>query len=173
MDRGTDACAYLSNEVVPLRLGYIGVVNRCQQDIAQRRSIREARAAENEFFRHHPAYAEVQHKCGVEALGWTVSRILGDHIADVLPTLAEKVSKRREAASREMKELGEGRPDDPGLQSSFVLEKLHAFRCVPYTGSHTTAFAWWTLFLKDFARRISPPRVPRFQSPISTPFNFS
>lgn len=30
MDRGTDACAYLRGEVVPLKLGYIGVVNRSQ-----------------------------------------------------------------------------------------------------------------------------------------------
>eukprot|EP00982_Pelagococcus_subviridis_P014882 31364-Pelagococcus_subviridis.AAC.13 len=33
----------------------------------------------------------------------------------------------------------------------------------PYTGSHTTALAWWTPFLKDFSRCISPPN-PRFQS---------
>jgi predicted NAD/FAD-binding protein len=41
----------------------------------------------------------------------------------------------------------------------------------PYTGSHTTALAWWTPFLKDFSRCISPPN-PRFQSRhTSTPFN--
>ena len=47
-------------------------------------------------------------------------------------------------------------------------------RCVlSHTSPHTTPFAWWTPILKDFARRISPPRVPRFQSPPSTPFNFN
>jgi methionyl-tRNA synthetase len=40
----------------------------------------------------------------------------------------------------------------------------------PHTGPHTTASAWWTPILKDFARRISPP-TPRFQSPPSTPFD--
>ena len=42
-----------------------------------------------------------------------------------------------------------------------------------HTGSHTTASAWWTPFLKDFLSwRFSPPRVPRFQSRhTSTPFN--
>ena len=34
-----------------------------------------------------------------------------------------------------------------------------------HTGPHTTPFAWCTSILKDFSRRISPPRVPRFQSP--------
>ena len=127
MDRGTDAVAYLRGEVVLLRLGYIGVVNRCQQDIAQRRSIREARASEAEFFRHHPAYAEVIDKCGTEALGWTVSRILADHIADLLPALSDKIATRRAEAQRELVSLGEGRPEDPSRQSAMVLEKLHGY----------------------------------------------
>jgi dynamin 1-like protein len=127
MDRGTDAVACIRGEVVPLRLGYIGVVNRCQQDIAQRRSIREARASEAEFFRHHPAYAEVIDKCGTEALGWSVSRILADHIAELLPALSDKIATRRAEAQRELKSLGEGRPEDVGRQSAMVLEKLHGY----------------------------------------------
>eukprot|EP00982_Pelagococcus_subviridis_P007922 30780-Pelagococcus_subviridis.AAC.1 len=43
-------------------------------------------------------------------------------------------------------------------------------RRVLYTGPHTTASAWCTPILKDFARRFSPP-TPRFQSPTSAPFN--
>lgn len=31
MDRGTNACNFLLGKVVPLRLGYVGVVNRCQE----------------------------------------------------------------------------------------------------------------------------------------------
>ena len=31
MDRGTDARNLLLGKVVPLRLGYVGVVNRCQE----------------------------------------------------------------------------------------------------------------------------------------------
>ena len=34
-----------------------------------------------------------------------------------------------------------------------------------HTGPHTTAFAWCAPFLKGFCRRLSPPRVPRFQNP--------
>lgn len=136
MDRGTDALAYIRNEVVPLRLGYVGVVNRCQQDIAQRRSIREARASEAEFFRHHPAYAEVAANCGTEALGWTVSRILGDHIAELLPALQDKLVARKNDAARELASLGDGRPDDPAGQAAMVLEKLHG-----YAASFTKAVA--------------------------------
>ena len=59
MDRGTDAVGVLKNEVVPLRLGYIGVVNRSQADIAGRRSMHDARIAEGAFFEQHPEYLEV------------------------------------------------------------------------------------------------------------------
>lgn len=94
------------------------MVNRCQQDIAQRRSIREARASEQEFFRHHPAYAEVAAKCGTKALGRTVSRILAEHVADLLPSLQDKIVSRRNEASRELAALGNGRPDDPAGQAA-------------------------------------------------------
>jgi len=58
MDRGTDAAAVLRNEVLPLRLGHLGVVNRSQHDLNMHRSMSAARAAEAEFFADHPAYSE-------------------------------------------------------------------------------------------------------------------
>ena len=33
MDPGTDAADVLNNQVIPLKLGYVGVVNRGQRDI--------------------------------------------------------------------------------------------------------------------------------------------
>ncbi len=68
MDRGTDASAILRNEVVPLRLGYIGMVNRSQADINTRRSIRDAIAAETAFFEQHPSYQEVRSLCICEGI---------------------------------------------------------------------------------------------------------
>ena len=59
MDRGTDAVAVLRNEAVPLALGFVGVVLRSQEDIANRRSMADARGAERAFFESHPEYMEV------------------------------------------------------------------------------------------------------------------
>ncbi|KAH8492565.1 hypothetical protein H0E87_021950 [Populus deltoides] len=53
MDRGTDARNLLLGKVIPLRLGYVGVVNRSQEDIILNRSIKDALAAEL-FFRSRP-----------------------------------------------------------------------------------------------------------------------
>ena len=43
MDRGTNASHILRNQLIPLRLGYVGVVNRCQEDINQKLSMAAAR----------------------------------------------------------------------------------------------------------------------------------
>eukprot|EP00063_Salmo_salar_P083845 XP_014058680.1 PREDICTED: dynamin-2-like [Salmo salar] len=50
MDEGTDAKDILENKLLPLRRGYIGVVNRSQKDIDGRKDIRAALAAERKFF---------------------------------------------------------------------------------------------------------------------------
>lgn len=42
MDAGTDAFDVLSGRVIPVKLGIIGVVNRSQQDIQQRKPIDKA-----------------------------------------------------------------------------------------------------------------------------------
>ena len=59
MDRGTNARAYLKNEVVPLKLGYIGVVNRCQADITGKVSMEKARSAEGDFFESRKEYTDI------------------------------------------------------------------------------------------------------------------
>ena len=56
------------------------MVNRCQEDINQRRSIRDALASEAAFFQSHPEYAAVASRCSTSALSHTVSSILSAHI---------------------------------------------------------------------------------------------
>uniref|UniRef100_A0A673VYS7 dynamin GTPase n=1 Tax=Salmo trutta TaxID=8032 RepID=A0A673VYS7_SALTR len=94
MDEGTDAKDILENKLLPLRRGYIGVVNRSQKDIDGRKDIRAALAAERKFFLSHPGYRHMAERMGTPhlqkqlnqvreystSLGWTlrsVSRALG------------------------------------------------------------------------------------------------
>ena len=46
MDRGTDAKRMILNQDIPLRLGYVGVKNRAQEDIENQLPLREAIAKE-------------------------------------------------------------------------------------------------------------------------------
>ena len=52
MDPGTDASEMLQNRVIPLRRGYVGVVNRGQRE--RRASL--ALKREQQFFKGHAAY---------------------------------------------------------------------------------------------------------------------
>ena len=54
MDSGTDASDILANKVVPLRRGYIAVMNRSQKDIQDDAPIRQGLAKEQGFFQAHP-----------------------------------------------------------------------------------------------------------------------
>ena len=52
MDKGTDALDIFEGKLLPLKLGYIGVVNRSQNDINGKTSITESLRKEKEFFRY-------------------------------------------------------------------------------------------------------------------------
>lgn len=75
MDKGTDALDILLGRVIPLRLGYIGVVNRSQQDIIQKKPIRMALKAEAEYFSTHPLYKSVANRCGTPYLAKTLNKV--------------------------------------------------------------------------------------------------
>ena len=63
-DAGTDAIDILAGRVIPLRLGYVPVVNRGQRDIDTSKPIQQALDAERNFFEHHPAYQGKAPYCG-------------------------------------------------------------------------------------------------------------
>ncbi len=87
MDPGTDASEMLSNRVIPLRRGYVGVINRGQRDISQKRSIREGLKKETEFFKNHPGYRGLSSRCGTGTLAKMLNSILMHHIRDCLPEI--------------------------------------------------------------------------------------
>lgn len=68
MDAGTNALDILSGRSYPLKLGFIGVVNRSQQDILTNKPMSNALESENEFFNQHPAYRSVASRCGTQYL---------------------------------------------------------------------------------------------------------
>ena len=58
----------LAGRVIPLRLGYVPVVNRGQRDIDSKKSIAAALQYEREFFENHPAYKGKAQYCGTPFL---------------------------------------------------------------------------------------------------------
>ncbi|XP_043709666.1 dynamin-related protein 3A-like isoform X3 [Telopea speciosissima] len=107
MDRGTDARNFLLGKVIPLRLGYVGVVNRSQEDIIQNRSIKDALAYEENFFRSRPVYNGLADRCGIPQLAKKLNQILIQHIKTVLPGLKSRISSALVAVAKEHASFGE------------------------------------------------------------------
>ncbi|CAI0556968.1 unnamed protein product [Linum tenue] len=107
MDRGTDARNLLLGKVIPLRLGYVGVVNRSQEDINLNRTIKDALAAEERFFRSHPVYNSLADRCGIPQLAKKLNHILVQHIKGILPVLKSRISDALVSVAKEHASYGE------------------------------------------------------------------
>lgn len=68
MDEGTDVVDILAGRIIPLRLGYVPVVNRGQRDIENKKKIQAALEAEKNFFENHKAYRNKAAYCGTPYL---------------------------------------------------------------------------------------------------------
>ncbi|XP_038700421.1 dynamin-related protein 3B-like isoform X1 [Tripterygium wilfordii] len=107
MDRGTNACNFLLGRVIPLRLGYVGVVNRSQEDINENRSIKEALAHEERFFCDHHVYNGLRDCCGIPQLAKKLNQILEQHIQRELPSLRAELNSRKIIVAEELQIYGE------------------------------------------------------------------
>lgn len=106
MDKGTDALEILTGQLLPLKLGYVGVVNRSQLDIQSRKRISDALKSETEFFSNHQLYRSIASQCGTPYLVKLLNRVLMDHIRACLPELKARISKLLADAQREMDSYG-------------------------------------------------------------------
>jgi replication fork clamp-binding protein CrfC len=68
MDDGTDVVDILAGRVIPLRLGYVPVVNRGQREIENQKKISSALEKEKGFFENHSAYRSKAQYCGTPFL---------------------------------------------------------------------------------------------------------
>ncbi|KAG6417439.1 hypothetical protein SASPL_119598 [Salvia splendens] len=126
MDRGTDACNFLLGKVIPLRLGYVGVVNRSQEDIMSRRTIKDALVAEEKFFRSRHVYNDLADRCGVPQLAKKLNQILVRHIKTVLPGLKTRISAALVTVAKEHASYGEITESKAG-QGALLLNILSKY----------------------------------------------
>ncbi|XP_029941146.1 dynamin-1a isoform X6 [Salarias fasciatus] len=139
MDEGTDAKDILENKLLPLRRGYIGVVNRSQKDIDGKKDINAAMAAERKFFLSHPAYRHLADRMGTPYLQKTLNQQLTNHIRDTLPGLRAKLQSQLLSIEKEVEEYKNFRPDDPSRKTKALLQMVQQFsvdfdKCIEGSG---------------------------------------
>ncbi|XP_046972828.1 dynamin isoform X1 [Vanessa cardui] len=124
MDEGTDARDVLENKLLPLRRGYIGVVNRSQKDIDGRKDISAALAAERKFFLSHPSYRHIADRLGTPYLQRVLNQQLTNHIRDTLPGLRDKLQKQLLTLEKDVEQYKHFRPDDPSIKTKAMLQMI-------------------------------------------------
>ncbi|THC91066.1 hypothetical protein EYZ11_009473 [Aspergillus tanneri] len=127
MDHGTNAMDILSGRVYPLKLGFIGVVNRSQQDIQSGKSLSEALHAEVEFFRHHPAYRNMANRCGTQYLAKTLNGTLMSHIRDRLPDIKARLNTLMGQTQQELASYGNKQFSGKEHRGSLILQLMTRF----------------------------------------------
>ncbi|KAK2589761.1 vacuolar protein sorting-associated protein 1 [Conoideocrella luteorostrata] len=124
MDDGTDVIDILSNRVIPLRLGYVPVVNRGQRDIDNKKAINVALESEKAFFENHKAYRNKSSYCGTPYLARKLNLILMMHIKQTLPDIKARISSSLQKYTSELESLG---PSMLGNSANIVLNIITEF----------------------------------------------
>merc|ERR1712054_312266 len=81
----------MGGQVVPLRHGFVGVVNRSQQDIDTKLPIQDALRAEMRWFQQHSVYRSISSRLGTPYLAKKLNMILIQHLRTSLPELKAKI----------------------------------------------------------------------------------
>jgi dynamin 1-like protein len=114
MDKGTNARRMLLGQEVPLRLGYVGMKNRSQQDIQRSVPVASALTEEKTYFSTHEIYSALpQHLLGTECLTHRLSKVMMHHIRHFLPELMLDVQQRTRECDERFIELGPPTPSLP------------------------------------------------------------
>ncbi|KAF8888072.1 Dynamin central region-domain-containing protein [Infundibulicybe gibba] len=128
MDAGTNALDILTGRVYPLKLGFIGVVNRSQQDINAEKSMGDALDSESEFFRNHPAYRNIAHKNGTKYLAKSLNQVLMNHIREKLPDMKARLNTLMGQAQQELNSFGDSAIfGDKNQQGALILRLMTQF----------------------------------------------
>ena len=127
MDHGTNALDILSGRMYPLKLGFIGVVNRSQQDIQGNKSLSEALQSERDFFRQHPAYRNMATRCGTLYLAKTLNTVLMGHIRERLPDIKARLNTLMGQTQQELASYGDVAFIGKEHKGSLVLQLMTRF----------------------------------------------
>jgi len=131
MDDGTDVVDILAGRIIPLRLGYVPVVNRGQRDIENKKAISSALEHEKNFFENHRAYRNKASYCGTPYLARKLNLILMMHIKQTLPDIKARISASLQKYSAELQTLGDSMLGNPAnIILNIITEFSNEYRTV-------------------------------------------
>jgi dynamin 1-like protein len=132
MDEGTDVVDILAGRIIPLRLGYVPVVNRGQRDIETKKAISFALENERQFFENHKAYRNKASYCGTPYLARKLNLILMMHIKQTLPDIKARIQASLQKYKDELLQLGDsmGLGNSANIVLNIITEFSNEYRTV-------------------------------------------
>jgi dynamin 1-like protein len=113
MDKGTNAKRMLLGQEVPLRLGYVAIKNRSQQDINENITVRQALEVERQYFESSEHYGDIaKTHTGTGILSEKLTKILFTHIKQFLPDIMREITLKLRECEERMRELGPSAPTE-------------------------------------------------------------
>lgn len=107
MDRGTNALEMLEGKLYPLRLGYVGIICRSQEDIINNIQLHVHMAKEKKFFEDSKIYSHLASRLGIGFLSQRLSTIFKAHIQATIPKIKREITETLAKINKEISELGE------------------------------------------------------------------
>eukprot|EP01024_Parvocaulis_polyphysoides_P024264 TRINITY_DN2224_c0_g4_i1.p1 TRINITY_DN2224_c0_g4~~TRINITY_DN2224_c0_g4_i1.p1 ORF type:complete len:628 (-),score=135.21 TRINITY_DN2224_c0_g4_i1:568-2451(-) len=126
MDRGTDVRDELLGRAVPLKMGWVGVINRSQKDINDNLSIEKARSSEMEFFKSNDLYKDLDN-VGVKYLTNKLSECLITAVKRELPNIQNVIESGIKQLQQESDKIGAPAPQTKGGMLFMIMKIIKRF----------------------------------------------
>ena len=121
MDRGTNAKNMLLGNDIPLKLGYIGVKGRSQQDILDKISVKKGLEAEKSYFASHSVYSTMPSgHVGTDSLVQKLTKIFYEHIKSYMPEIYKEIVSKISEGEERLRELGTPLPSNEAEKLQFL-----------------------------------------------------
>lgn len=128
MDKGTNAKRMIEGKDVALRLGYIGIKNRSQQDIIDRITVKAAIEKEQLYFSTHPIYSTMpQNLLGIGNLTNKLTKILFTHIKHSLPDIMKEIKDKMRETEDDLRDLGPQMPIEDVAKTQLLWSMVTDF----------------------------------------------
>jgi vacuolar protein sorting-associated protein 1 len=133
MDKGTNAKRMLTGQDIPLRLGYVGIKNRSQQDILENMSVKDAIEREKLYFATHPLYSTMPPGLlGTEVLSTKCSKVMFTHIKHNLPEITKEIREKAKDIEDRLRDLGpplpQGATDKMQLMWNMITDVVTIYK---------------------------------------------
>lgn len=94
-------------------MGYVGIKNRSQEDINNKVKVSLALNKEDEYFRNHPVYRNIDSRyLGTRALTKRLTEVLEKNINKNLRSILSEVNDKAKECENVIKSLGEPMPKE-------------------------------------------------------------